>query len=267
MAMEPAAWSIQLCFLIFLLLTLFSRSRSALSAASMGRFNLPPGMRRVNGLLILVFAAAVLLLGAVPVMGRVLAAPVIWVFQGLGGLLGVFLKLKPPGPQGAPAAPGGPDGTDIPDSDTPQLQAVTLPETVMQILLLVFAVVIMYFIVRAVRMLIRFVLELLQSMLRAGGDPECGYEDEISDVRDTHTALRPSRRKGRRSPGQRRSASEQIRYRYRVLRKRHPGWHKSQPVRDQLPEEAALLYERTRYGGKEAAFDDAKAFESKTRGL
>ena len=51
------------------------------------------------------------------------------------------------------------------------------------------------------------------------------------------------------------------------MKKRHPKWLSSDTVREQLPEEAAQIYERTRYGGKEASAADAKAFEKNTRGL
>ncbi len=267
-AMEPASASIIAGFFLFLMLTLLSRNRSSLSFASMGRFSLPPVMQRVNRLLIIVFLGGVLLLGAVPFIGSVLAAPIVWAFRGLTGLLGAFLTFKPT--EQAPLA------TKFPEVRPPQSdfaenvykgEGVRLPETATQILVVLFILALGYFVIRALVILVRFLFRLLRSMTRSTEAGE--YEDEVSDVRDTVTQLAAQPKGKKLSLGQRKqlSPSQQIRYRYRVLKKRHPKWKSSQTVRSQLPEEAARLYERTRYGGKEADAGDARAFETKTRGL
>ena len=272
-AMEPAYGGILVCFLLFLVLLLLSRNRSALAFASSGRFFLPKVMYGVNGILILVFLGGVLLLGTVPSIGRILATPIVWVFQGLGALLSVFLTKKP---NARPAAPT--EGEIIEETldkgvfepNTNLVEATKLPDVVMQILLIVFVLVITYFVGRVAVMLVRFLLRTLSALVRnSESGAEEGYQDEVSDVRDTVTTLskEPSRKLPHSVRRQAMSNAEQIRHRYRVLKKRHPKWLSSETVRQQLPVEAAQVYERTRYGGKEASGADAKAFEKNTRGL
>jgi hypothetical protein len=272
--MEPAYGGILVCFLLFLVLSLLSRNRGALTFASSGRFFLPGAMVGVNRVLILVFLGSVLLLGAIPSIGKILAAPIVWAFRGLGALLSLFLTKKP---VGLPAVPTERDeiieetldGIEF-ETNTNLIVPVKLPEPVMQILFLVFALVIAYFVGRVVVMLVKFILRTLSKLVQnSESGAEEGYTDEISDVRDTVTALSPQRKT--RSAGsvrqQTMSGAEQIRHRYRVLKKRHPKWLSSETVRQQLPDEAAQIYERTRYGGKEASAAEANAFEKNTRGL
>lgn len=269
--MAPAEPGILICFLIFLVLTLFSRNRSALAFASMGRFSTPPVMQRVNTLLTLVFLIAALLLGAVPFIGRILAAPIVWAFQGLGTLLGLFLMLKPSGQ--APAATEFPEESPSQGSFTENVypnEGTALPETVMHIFAVLFILVFAYFLVRILVMLFKFLIRTLSAMIR--GSEASGteaYHDEVSDVRDVITALTPEKKARRLTPAQKKqlSPSQQIRHRYRLLKRRHPRWQASDTVRSQLPEEAAILYERTRYGQKNATTQEAAAFESKTKGL
>ena len=277
-AMEPAYGGILACFLLFLALLLLSRNRSALNSAASGRFHLPGAMVGVNRVLILVFLGGVLLLSAVPSIGKVLAAPIIWAFQGIGALLSLFLAKKPSGPPpGLSTMPTEPEEIIEETLDKPEFETntnlivpVKLPEIVMQILLLVFALVILYFVGRVLVMLVKFLLRMLARLVANNEftDTE-GYTDEVSDVRDVVTALSPKEKVRPAVAGrsQRLSGSEQIRHHYRVLKKRHPKWLSSDTVREQLPEEAAQIYERTRYGGKEASAADAKAFEKNTRGL
>lgn len=274
-AMEPAYDGILACFLLFLALCLLSRNRNALTFASSGRFSLPGVMVGVNRVLILVFLGGVLLLGAVPSIGRVLAAPIVWAFQGVGALLALFLTKKastsPPGlATEAEEIIEETLGKQEFEANTNLPVPVKLSETVMQILFLVFALILAYFVGRVLVMLVKFLLRMLSKLVQSSGhSSEEGYTDEISDVRDSVTSLRKEP-KSKSSPALRRqtlSNGEQIRYRYRILKKRHPKWQSSETVRQQLPNRAAQVYERTRYGGKEASAADAQAFEQDTRRL
>lgn len=269
--MEPAEPGILICFLLFLALTLLSRNRSALSAAAQGRFSVPPVMIRVNKLLILVFLVGVLLLGTVPFIGQVLAAPIVWVFQGITSLLGLFLTKKPStqAPPSVQQPQAGADWSEVPENISP-VESTKLPEVATQILFVLFLLVVTYFVVRVLVMLVKFLFRLLRGMIRSADGADGGdYRDEVSDVRDTVSSLTPQKKERKPSAAEKRqmSPTEKIRYRYRVLKKRHPKWQPSDTVRAQLSEEAASLYERTRYGGKDASPEDAKTFESKTRGL
>lgn len=269
-AMVPAEPGILIFFLLFLSLTLLSRNRSALIGASMGRFSLPPVMQRVNKLLILVLLIGVLLLGTVPFIGKILAAPIVWAFQGLGVLLGLFQNIKfasKPIPTEAVEVTHAMEEF-VPNTDP--VQSAELPEFVLQSFGVLFFLVSAYFLARVIIIAVKFLIQLLSAMVRgsaASGTED--YHDEVSDVRDTVTSLTPQRKERRLSASRRKQLSpeQQIRYRYRLLKKRHSKWRSSDTVRRQLPEDAAALYERTRYGGKTASAEDAKFFESKTRGL
>ena len=271
-AMEPAEPGILACFLIFLSLMLLSRNRSALSTAAQGRFSVPPVMQRVNKLLILVFLVGVLLLGTVPFIGRVLAAPIVWGFQGIAALLGLFLNKKPAKPQISSSTnltQETADWSEVTDA-TVGTESIRLSEVVTQILFVLFLLVVTYFVVRVLVMLVKFLFRLLRGMVRGADGSDGGdYRDEISDVRDTVSALTPRSKERKPSAAKKRqmSPNQQIRHRYRVLKQRHPKWQASDTVRAQLSEEAAALYERTRYGGKDASPEDAKVFAEKTRGL
>lgn len=274
-AMEPAYGGILVCFLLFLALLLLSRNRGALTFASSGRFHLPGAMVGVNRVLILVLVVGMLILGAVPSIGKVLAAPIVWVFQGIGALLALFLTKKPSGiPSVTPTEMEEiiEETLEKPEfeTNTNLIVPVKLPEIVTQILLVIFLVIIAYFVGKVLVMLVKFLLRMLAKLVASSEiSAEEGYTDEVSDVRDIVTTLSPQKkvRSAGASRQQAMSGGEQIRHRYRMLKKRHPKWLSSDTVRKQLPEEAAQLYERTRYGGKEASAADAKAFEKNTRGL
>ena len=93
----------------------------------------------------------------------------------------------------------------------------------------------------------------------ASGD----YEDEITDLSDTA----PKSRGPRFSSAEERGLppAERIRYRYRRIRSRHPEWERGATARENLPDQAAPLYEKARYSSHPITEEDADTFKANTR--
>lgn len=120
------------------------------------------------------------------------------------------------------------------------------------------------------RALKKYLPRLWSLLLRnVANSSEDYYEDEITDTREDAILERTEREKKdfRKmllgevylEPG------ERIRYRYRRMAKKHPQWRRASTARENLPEEAASLYERARYSDHPISEDDARRFKTATK--
>lgn len=259
---------VTIIFAVFLSMFLLSRNRSGLQDASAGRFHLPPAVARINHYLILILIGGILILGLVPSVANILAMP----FQLVGKGLEAFMALMELLFQGdisyetIPTEATEPAEPPVfePEKVSP---SVTLPEVVMYLIAILFVAFVVYIVLRGVFLLYRLLVEKFRNMISY--TKETAYQDEVSDVRDTVSQLKPEKKLSVSFFGIGKPAlpAEQIRHRYRILKKRHAKWSSADTVRQQLPEEAAALYERVRYGGQDATPEDARAFEKNTRSL
>ena len=58
---------------------------------------------------------------------------------------------------------------------------------------------------------------------------------------------------------------ERIRYRYRLLSKKHPEWREHNTARENLPDSPAQLYERARYSDHPITPEEAEQFKNETK--
>ena len=66
---------------------------------------------------------------------------------------------------------------------------------------------------------------------------------------------------------QRLTPTERIRYQYRRLSEKHKDWIAASTARENLPADAAAVYERARYSNHPISDEDAVQFKAKTRKL
>lgn len=91
------------------------------------------------------------------------------------------------------------------------------------------------------------------------------YEDEITSTRKESGQRRQREvQKEEQIPGWL-SPTKRIRRRYKRLMEQHPQWHKSSTARENLVEEAAKIYEKTRYSSHTVTKQDADEFKNKTK--
>ena len=90
-------------------------------------------------------------------------------------------------------------------------------------------------------------------------------EDEITSIRKgDREGERIKREKKEEVPGWL-SPAKRIRRRYRALADKNPQWGKSSTARENLREDAARIYEKTRYSSHTVTKQDAEDFKNKTK--
>lgn len=267
---SPAKVEMLILFLLFLALVMFSRNRGTLDSASQGRFYMPPSIQRVNWLLISVLVGVIVLLGAFPVVGKLLAFPITALISLFSGAVDWLWNHRAEGyvPSAMPTASqmlNSPLLALMPNTG----ESVKPPDVLMWIFAFVVLGIFIFVIVMIIIRLVRLLLKTVEKVLHSTDDGEAEYQEELTDVRDTATSLKPKVRTLKEILNDRKpdEPGAQIRYRYKVLKRRHPKWRSSETVRQQLSQEAAGLYERIRYGGKDASAEDAQNFEAQTKGL
>jgi len=269
--LSPANTEMLILFLLFLALVMFSRNRGTLDSASQGRFYIPPSIHRVNWLLISVMMGAIIIVGALPFVGKILATPITTLVALFSGMLNWFWDNRIKDYTGGGQVPS---ASTILNSPLQTLMpfsgdAVGMPDIIMTIFLVAFLGIFLFIVIMVIIRLSKILIKVVEKVLSSSGSTDNDYLEELSDVRDTATSLKPKRRSlaeilQDRKPDE---PGAQIRYHYKVLKRRHPKWRASETVRQQLSLDAAGLYERIRYGGKDATEEDAQAFETQTKGL
>lgn len=92
-----------------------------------------------------------------------------------------------------------------------------------------------------------------------------GVEDEITSIRKgDRESSRIKQEKKEQVPGWL-SPTKRIRRRYKALADKNPQWGKSSTARENLREEAAQIYEKTRYSSHAVTKQDAEDFKNKTK--
>ena len=259
-------------FLIFLLLAMLSLNRTSLNSAGHYRVRVPEHMRRRNIILTVALFLLTLLISALPAIGAFLRR--LW--DGFIGLIfrivNWFSSLFATDVTGG----GGGGGGDM----TAAMGAFETPEpTLFQIILekilfgLAFiagiALVIWmgYELWQKIRRLAKWLWQRMEAFSAAVTKD---YEDEVTDTRDEAQYEKTSpfqrlRQRLARVDESKLSPAQRIRYRYMRLRMKHEEWQPADTVRDTLPEEAAQLYERARYGNQSMSEEEARQFRDIAR--
>jgi hypothetical protein len=126
--------------------------------------------------------------------------------------------------------------------------------------------VVLYFALRRLLEMLKDGWRLLGKWLEtASSTQHDDYIDEISDTRDDATVAVRKKRRDPILPPRNMTPNQKIRYRYKRLLIKHPEWKQYYTARENLPEEAAKLYERARYSTHPITGEEAEQFQSKTK--
>jgi len=112
-----------------------------------------------------------------------------------------------------------------------------------------------------IRRLARFLKQLINRYMSFATED---YHDEVTSIRDDGekkiNVLQKIRSRISTVDEKKLSPGERIRYRYKRLLQKNPGWGGSHTAREKLPEEMAPFYEKARYSDKTVTEADAQQF-------
>lgn len=261
-ALEPVAPWLAVCFFVFLLLAMLSSNRGNLARASQGRGNIPAALRRKQTLLIVGLFSLTLLLALTPAIVDGIKA----VWNWLGSLVAGFFAwldnlLSSDSNNFSPVISG--DSQLVPlEAGKPQRVGGLDIALILGKLFTFLAIGLLAFLLlRQLAKLLRILWSRLNSYVAHASED---YVDEVTNTRDSGTigrfrAMRERRRiiavdERTLSPGDR------IRHRYLRLLLKHPEWSAGNTARENIPDQAARLYERARYSEHAVTEDDAGQF-------
>ncbi|MBP3648069.1 MAG: hypothetical protein J6K55_16815 [Clostridia bacterium] len=259
-------------FLCYVTLWLFMLNRQSLQEASSRGQGASGGMRQKNKLFTAGLIVVILLLSSIPALARALR----WMWDRMLELVMVVLRFLsgflPETTAGGAGGGGAGPMEMLGEVSEPSLLAVIL-EKIFAVLAVIGLCVALFFALRIVwrklRVLVRKLWKLLGSYAQAASED---YVDEIADTRETGETSSS----GRRSPfgewfrqvnEDRLTPVERVRYRYRRLLRRHQEWQPGSTARENLPPEAASIYERARYSRETIDSNEAETFAQHAKTL
>lgn len=259
-------------FLCYMVLWMFALNRQSLNEASSRGQSAPSGMRQKNKFFTAGFVAVILLLSSIPALARALAWTWDRILAFVALILRFFGKLMP-----ETTAAGGSGGGAGPmemlgEVSEPSRLAVIL-EKIFAVLALIGLAVALFFALRIVwrklRMLLRRLWKMLGSYAQAASED---YVDEIADTRETGENTSSIRKNlfgdwFRQVNEDKLTPVERVRYRYRRLLRKHQEWQPGSTARENLPSEAASIYERARYSCETIDPNEAETFAAHAKTL
>lgn len=270
---EPVVPAMTAVFAVYILLSLLEMNRVGLSRATLGRQSLPKAIRRFNTALTCAMFVLGMLIASMPAFARLMRA----VWNALAAAIMQFLRLLASlMPEGA-VGTGGMGGAQEPmmlggEAAEPSLLAVILEKiAIIAVCLLLIALVIP--LLRRILRLLQQAVNRLQELMKAYIASVAEDGDEITDTRSDKPGCEQRDRLGplssllRRAGPQDRTPSGRIRAGYARLLRRRPQWAPSSTARENLPPEAASLYEQARYSEHPVTPQDAERFAERTRRL
>lgn len=258
-------------FLCYAGLVLMALNRASLDSAAMSRRTVPVLMRRQNKVVTFVLMALGVAIAAIPAIGGLLDRLWTLLKQAIVYAAGLLMALLPQQMQGAQGAPGGPASMDMgfAEAAEPSRLAIIMEKALFGIALILLAVGLFFagrFLIKRLRWLLKLLWARLGSYSAAAGED---YEDEITDTRDEPDTDRQGLfgRFRRYAPENEKNMTpaERVRYRYKLLKRKHADWTQAHTARETLPESAAVLYERARYSGEALSEAEAERFREGTR--
>ncbi len=259
-------------FLICAVLTLLAMNRGSLLSASQNRCNVPVHIRRQNLIVTLALLALGVVIAAIPAIGQALNTLWGWIKQIALWLVHLLMMLLPEGTQSTGGGGGGSGGPmALGEAVPPSAFALVMEKVIAVVALISLAAALAL----AARILGKRIWQLLRliwrKMSRYGASISEDYEDEITDTREEGDVERTSlfSRLRRFVPEDERglNPTEQVRSRYRRMKRRHDDWSRANTARETLPNAAAALYEQARYSGKPLSAEEAERFRQDTKKL
>lgn len=255
-------------FLCLAVLVVLAMNRQSLTSASQARQSVPLLMRRQNLALVLSALVIGVLVAMIPALGQALS----WLWDQMGQLfllIGALLAAIMPQQKSGGGGGGGGDSEPLVPGVVSEPSALALiMEKVMTVLTIIIIAVGAFFILKMLwkrlRKLLRYLWEKLGRYSAAVSED---YEDEVTSTREDDAERESLLGRLRRfAPEDERGldASQRVRVRYRGLKRRR-RWTTASTARETLPEEAARLYERARYGGEALTDAEAERFREATK--
>lgn len=261
--LQPYRGGMLFALLAFALLTLLSMNRGGLMAASGKRQNVPGSMYRKNIALILAMFLLAILASLLPsVLSSVMEGierGIVWLVEFISGLIpDAPLKEVEDITSAVETLPQGHGGGQELRLDPRVEKFMAACGAVISVVMVIMLVL------RIFRILRGKLRELIASLGRFAASASEDYIDEVTDTREDVSAeqLEKKRRPARMPLLEPRNLEpgEKIRFRYRKLLLKHPEWDPGATARETLPETAAKLYERARYGGPAVTEAEAESF-------
>lgn len=265
-ALEPVQTGLLICFLIFAFLLLLSRNRSSLASASQEKPVIPRSTRLKNVLMVVFFFLLLALLSRSAFLTQAVTAAL----RAIAGVLAFLATLRSEGDELPTETVVTEPPEDMGNLPTTQaggaLQNFLLAafRFLLPFIVVVFFILVLFLLFKYSSKLFKSLGRLLQ---RFTASATADYEEQITDTRDSPDPEATPKRIARLQflPGKRLSPAENIRRRYRQLKKRNTQWTSSSTARENLPEDAAPLYEQARYSENPVTAEDAAEFAAKTK--
>jgi hypothetical protein len=264
----PAETPVLCSFLAYAVLVLLALNRASLDSASQSRRKVPLLMKRQNILFTMVLLVIGVLLAAIPAIGAALDTVWDFILRGIA-LVMEFLALFMPASSGGGGGAGGGMGDMGFGEAAPPSDLALLLEKILTVLTVLIVVIALALLLRVLWKKLKAGLKLLWArMMQYGSAASEDYEDEITSTRDEEGTEREGllSRLRRMNMGDEKGGTptERVRMRYKKLKRRNE-WSAASTARETLPDEAAALYERARYGGETLTEEEAGRFREGTR--
>jgi len=262
--LKPVTPWILLSFFLFVAIGLISLNQSNLSFAARGRQAASRAMQRKNLLMTLVFFAIALGITFIPNLVSSLSAFFLWLIHFIADLLRTkAIDVPVTGVQD----PVGERPSFVEFEDAKRLPPVL--NTIITVIGLIIVAVVLFFAIRyLIRKLIALAKRLKHLLTQYIHVASEDYVDIISDTREDNdrSERKPKKEKKLSFTEERRlTPTQQIRYRYSQLMRKHPEWDSGSTARENLNGTAASVYERVRYSQYTASEEDARSFAAETK--
>ena len=263
----PAEMPLLCSFLAYAVLVLLALNRASLDSAAQSRRKVPLLMKRQNILFTLLLLVIGVALAAVPAIGEALGIAWDFILRGVAALMSLLALLMPTS-SGGGSGGGSPDEMGLGEANEPSAFALLMEKIIGWIAVAVI-VIALVLLLRVIWKKLRVGLRLLLArMMQYSAAASEDYEDEVTSTRDEDGVEREGllSRLRRMAPAEEKGGTpaERVRMRYKKLKRRNE-WSAASTARETLPDEAAALYERARYGGEALTEEDAGRFRDGTR--
>ena len=248
------------CFFAFAGLAMISLTRGNLASAANGR-RAPASMQRKNLIMTVIFFAVALIISLMPAIMDAIRSFFNW-------LLDLLLNALSSTEDISETTPTVPMQSTMDGAVMAGTAEAGLLTKIFNIIFLILGTGIMLAAAfYAARVLIKLLRKLIRRFLTGMSDYAANVsEDYIDEITDTRTAM-PKKKRNRVSAADERAMppAQRIRYRYQRLLYKHPNWDQGSTARENLPTEAAAVYEQARYSSHPVTQEDAALFVSKTK--
>ena len=263
-AVEAIRPGLSAAFVCFFLLTLLNLNRSNLIYVAAMEKTVPRHIYRFNRVLTVLLAAVTVFIGCLPAVVRFIRKIWMSAIGLLADLIAWFNSLFPVS-EHIPETEAGDRGDPLfayAESE-PGLFAKIL-EILLYVIIAAVALFALWMIILYIRRFARWLWKRFQEYAAATGTGD--YVDEISDTREegrhgfSFTRARRPKDPLRGVNERRLAPGPRVRFYYLRLLVRHSEWKSSRTARENLPEAAAVIYERARYSTGDITETDARSF-------